>query len=80
MFKVDLSSYFLGYPKKQSRFQVDEILNFFTFLVTSHLNFIYAFSTSKVKIIIHQSFNVKVFLDTIPLVDFKNTFDLLLVH
>jgi hypothetical protein len=79
MFKIDLSSflkmqvnlfYFLGCPKKQSRFQVDEILIFFTFLVNGHLKFTYALSTYKFKIIIYQSFNVKVFVNTIPLVNF----------
>jgi hypothetical protein len=68
----------LGCPKKQSRLQVDEILNFLTFLVNGHLKFTYALSTSKVIIIIYQSSNVKIFLNTIPLVNFKNTFDLLL--
>jgi hypothetical protein len=71
---------FLGCPKKQSRLQVDEILNFLTFLVNDHIKFTYALSTSKVKIIIYQYFIVKVFLNTIPLVNFKNTFDLFLVH
>ncbi len=71
--------YFLGCPKKQSRLQVDEILIFFTFLVYGHIKFIYALSTSKVKIIIYQSFNVNISLNIIPLVNFKNIFDLLLV-
>jgi len=89
MFKIDLSRfpkvasriffYFLRCPKKQSRLQVDEILIFFAFLVNGHLKFTYALSASKVKII-YQSFNVKIFLNTIPLVNFKNTFDLLLVY
>jgi hypothetical protein len=71
MFKVDLnrflkitSIYFLnllGCPKKQNKFQVDEILKCYTFLVDGHLKFTYALSTSKVKIIIYQSFNVKTF-------------------
>ncbi len=88
MFKVYLSIFlkitsrlffnFLGCPKKQSRLQVDEILNFLTFLVNGHLKFTYALSISKVKITIYQSFNVKIFFNTIPQV--KNTFDLLLVH
>jgi hypothetical protein len=86
MFKVDLSRflknifYLFSYPKKQSRLQVDEILNFFTFLVNGHLKFTYALSTSKVIIIIYQSFNVEMFLNTIPMVNFKNIFDLFLVH
>jgi hypothetical protein len=90
MFKIDLSRFlkiasrifknFLGCPKKQSRLQVDEILNCFTFLVNGHLKFTYALSTSKVKIIIYQSFNVKLFLNTIPLVNFKITFGLFLVY
>ncbi len=52
----------MGCPKKQSRFQVDEILNLFTFLVNGHVKFTHAFSTSKVKVIIYESFNVKIFL------------------
>jgi len=40
----------------------------------------YALSNSKVKIIIYQFFNVKLFLNTISLFNFKNTFDLLLIH
>jgi hypothetical protein len=70
----------MGCPKKQSRLHVNEILIFFTFLVTGHLKFTYALSTSKVKIIIYQSFNVKIFLNIILLINFKNIFDLLLVH
>jgi hypothetical protein len=71
----------MGCPKKQSRLQVHEILIVFTFFVNDHLKFTYALSTFKVKIIIiYQSFNVKVFFNTIPLINFKNTFDLLLVH
>jgi len=58
MFKVDLSrffknasriNFFMGCPKKQSRLQVDEILNVFTFLVNGHLKFTYVLSTSKIK-------------------------------
>jgi hypothetical protein len=52
---------------------------FFTFLLNAHLKFIYAISTSKVKIIICQNFNVKKLKNTILLVNFKNNFDLLLV-
>ncbi len=70
----------MGCPKKQSTFQVDEILNFFTFLVNGHLKFTYELSSSEVIIIIYQSFNVKIFLNTIPLINFKLFFDLLLVH
>jgi hypothetical protein len=49
MLKLDLSSFLknqvnffkkLGCPRKQSRLQIDEILNFLTFLVNGHLNFI----------------------------------------
>jgi hypothetical protein len=40
----------------------------------------FTLSTFKVKIIIYQSFNVKIFLNTIPPINFKNTFDLLLRH
>ncbi len=53
---------------------------FFTFLVNAHLKFTYALSTSKLKLIIYQSFNVKVVLNPISLVKFENTFDLLLVY
>jgi len=40
----------------------------------------FTLSTFKVKVIIYQSFNVKVFLNTIPPINFKNIFDLLLRH
>jgi hypothetical protein len=89
MLKLYLSGFFLnqvnflkklGCPRKQSRLQVDEILNFLTFFVNGHLNFIYAFLTTKVKMIIYQYFNVKIYLNTIPLINFNNTFDLLLIH
>jgi hypothetical protein len=50
---------------------------FFTFLVSDHLNFTYALSTSKIKVLIHKFFNVKVFLNTIALI--KNIFNLLLI-
>jgi hypothetical protein len=53
---------------------------FLIFLVDGHLKYIYAFSTSKVKIIIYQYFNLQLFFNTIPLVKILNTFDLLLVH
>ncbi len=58
MLKLYLSSFLknqvnflknLGCPRKQSRLQVDEILNFLTFLVNGHLKFTYALSISKVK-------------------------------
>ncbi len=71
------SFYFSSCSKKQSRLQVDEILDFLTFLVDGHLKFTYALSTSKIKVIIHQSFNVKIFLNTIALI--KNIFNLLLI-
>jgi hypothetical protein len=51
-------------------------IDFFLFLVNVCLKFIHALSTSKIKVIIYQSFNVKIFLKTIPLVNFKNIFDL----
>jgi len=66
----------MGCPNKQKQAS----RNFLTFLVNDHLKFTYALSTSKVIIIIYQSFNVKVFWNIIPLVNFKNIFDLLLVH
>ncbi len=69
MFKGDLNRFL----KSANRFLKN-------FLVNGHLKFTYALSISKVKIIIYQSFNVKVILNTIPLINFKNTFDLLLVH
>ncbi len=40
----------MGCLKKQNRLQVDEILNFLTFLVNGHLKFTYAHPTAKVKI------------------------------
>jgi hypothetical protein len=49
--------YFLGCPKKESKLQVDETLDFFTFLGNGHLKFAYALSTSIVKVIIYQYFN-----------------------
>jgi hypothetical protein len=67
MFKVDLTRLLKmrftkktnsGFSKKQNRLQVDEILNIFTFSINGHLKFTYAFSTSKVMIIIFQSFNI----------------------
>jgi len=63
----------LGCPKKQNKFQVNEILKCFTFLVNGHLKFTYALSISKVKIIIYQSFNVETFSNIIPSINFKNT-------
>jgi len=51
--QVDFFVNFSGCPKKQSRFEVDEILDFKIFLVNGHPNFSYALSTSKVKIIIY---------------------------
>jgi len=50
------------------------------FLVNGHLTFIYAFSIFKVKVIIYQKINLKIFLNTIPPINFKNVFDLCLVH
>jgi hypothetical protein len=86
MFKVDffkmqiIHFYLFSWPKKQSKVQVYEMLIFSTFLVNGHLKFTYALSTSKVIIIIYQSFNVEIFFNTIPMVNFKNIFDLFLVH
>ncbi len=71
------SFYFLSCSKSQSRLQVDEIHIFSTFLVSGHLKFTHALSTSKIKVLIHQFFNVKVFLNTIAQI--KNTFNLLLI-
>jgi hypothetical protein len=56
--------YFMGCPKKQNSLQVDEILNVFTSLVNGHLEFTYVLSTSYIYI----SYNVNIFLNTIPLV------------
>jgi len=55
-------------------------IDFIIFLVNVCLKFIYALSTFKIKVIIYQSFNVKIFFKTIPLVNFKNIFDLFFVH
>jgi len=52
MFKIDLSR-FLKFVS-------------ITLLINCHLKFTYALSTSKVIIIIYQSSNVKIFLNTIP--------------
>jgi len=61
MFKVDLSIFlkckyffftFQVVRKNKINFKY-EILDFLFFLVNDHLNFIYALSTSKVKIIIY---------------------------
>jgi hypothetical protein len=71
MFKVDLSRFLkienrilftFWVAQKNKGLQVNEILIFFTFLVNGHLKFAYALSTSKVKILIYQYFNVNVFL------------------
>jgi hypothetical protein len=72
--------YFVSCSKKQNWLQIDEILDLLIFLVNAHIEFTYALSTSKIKVIIYQSFNVKMFWNTIPLVNFKNSFDLLLLH
>jgi len=70
MFKINLN-----------RFKKLQIyIYIFTFLVNGHLKFTYALSTFEIILIIYQSSNVKIFLNTIPLVNFKNIFDLLLVH
>jgi hypothetical protein len=66
--------------KKQNNFKINENLDFFTFLVNGNLEFIYEIWTSSLKVVIYQSFNVKLFLSTIPLVNFKTIFDLFLVH
>jgi hypothetical protein len=77
--KCKLVSIYFVSLKKKNKFQVDEMLDFLTFLLNAHLKFIYALSTSTVKIIICQNFNVKKLKNTILLVNFKNTFDLILV-
>jgi hypothetical protein len=66
MFKVDLNRfpktvqvkfvYFTSCPNKESRLQVNEILNFLIFLVNAILKLIYALSISNVKLI-----NVSIF-------------------
>jgi hypothetical protein len=48
--------------------------------MTSAIQGTFTLSHSKVKVIIYQYFNVKVFLNKIPPINFKNTFDLLLRH
>jgi hypothetical protein len=60
MFKIYLSRYlknasrifynFISCLKKQNKLQIDEILNFFTFLVNGHLKFTYAHPISKIKV------------------------------
>jgi hypothetical protein len=47
--------------KKQIRFEVDETLIFF-FLVNGHSKFTYALSTSKIKVMTYQYFNLNYFL------------------
>jgi len=60
--------------KKQNNFKIDENLGFFTFLVNGNLKFIYELLTSSLKVIIYQSFNLKVFFRTIPPINFNNIF------
>jgi hypothetical protein len=50
--------------RKKKRLQVDEILNFFIFLVDGNLKFTYALSTFKVKVITYQSMKLKVYILT----------------
>jgi hypothetical protein len=62
MFKVYLNIFpkifqvifkiFVNYLNKQNKFQIDEILDSFTFLVDAEVKFTYALSTSNVKVII----------------------------
>jgi hypothetical protein len=80
MINMNIFFEFMSLILKNCMFKVDLNRFFIIVLINGHLKFIYALSISKVKIIIYQSFNVKVILNTIPLVNFKNTFDLLLVH
>jgi hypothetical protein len=49
----------------KSRPQVEEIFDNFNFLGFAALNYTYVLSTYKVKVIIFQALNVKVFLNTI---------------
>jgi hypothetical protein len=63
MFKVDLNIFpkfvqvifksFVDYLNKQNKFQIDEILDFFTFLVDAEVKCTYALSTSNVKVLIY---------------------------
>jgi len=63
MFKVDLNifpkfvqvifKFFCILFKKQNKFQIDELLDFFTFLIDAAVEFTYALSTSNVKVIIY---------------------------
>ncbi len=58
----------------KSRLQVEEIFDIFYFLGFATLNCTYVLSTYKVKIIIFQASNIKVFLNTIWSICFKNIF------
>jgi hypothetical protein len=48
--------------------------NFLIFLDNANLKLTYALSTSSAKVITYQSFDVKVILNTISSIDFKNIF------
>jgi len=64
----------------KSRPQVEEIIDSFYFLGYAALNCTYVLSTYKLKVIIFQDSNVKVFLNTIWSICFKNTFHLILLY
>jgi hypothetical protein len=64
----------------KSRPQVEKIFDNFSFLGFATLNCIYVLSTYKVKVIILQASNIKVFLNTICSICFKNIFHLLLLY
>jgi hypothetical protein len=72
--------YFANMYFFKSRPQVEEIFDIFYFLGFATLNCTCVLSTYKVEIIIFQSPNVKVFLNTIWSVYFKNIFHLLLLY
>jgi hypothetical protein len=71
--------YFVSMYFFKSKPQVEEIFDNLYYLGFVALNCTYVLSTYEVKIIIFQSSNVKVFLNTIWLIYFKNTFHLLFI-
>jgi hypothetical protein len=75
MFFYFASMYFF-----KSRLEVEKIFVNFYFLGFAALNCIYVLSTSKVKVIIFQASNVKIFLNTVCSICFKNIFHLLLLY
>lgn len=64
--------------KKQNRFWVNEILELFNFS-NANLKLTYGLSTSNAKVITYQSLDVKVILNTISSIDFKNIIYLFII-